>query len=44
VVYETARTDLLDLHERGLLQVGKTGRTLHFTPTSDFADKLSHLS
>ncbi|HUH04493.1 MAG TPA: hypothetical protein VML75_21000, partial [Kofleriaceae bacterium] len=32
VVYETARTDLLDLVARGLLEQRKTGRKLVFSP------------
>ena len=34
VVYQTARTDLLDLVERGMLVKQKVGRTFHFYPSS----------
>jgi Fic family protein len=34
VVYQTARTDLLDLQERGLMTARKIGRTWHFTPVN----------
>ncbi len=44
VVYETARTDLLDLRDRGLLDAGKDGRKWYFKPVSDLRDKLSSLS
>jgi len=43
-VYETARTDLLDLRDRGLLDAGKDGRKWYFKPVSDLRDKLSSLS
>ncbi len=43
VVYQTARTDLLDLAERGLLQKRKRGRTWHFQPTEDLEKRLATL-
>lgn len=43
VVYETARTDLLDLERRGLLVSRKVGRTWHFTPVHDLEERLSTL-
>ncbi len=39
VVYQTARTDLLDLAEKGLLLQEKIGREWHFTP-ADGMEKL----
>lgn len=43
VVYQTARTDLLDLERRGLLIGRKVGRTWCFTPATDLEDRLSRL-
>jgi len=43
VVYQTARTDLLDLERRGLLQSRKVGRTWVFTPVTDLEEKLAAL-
>ena len=43
VVYETARTDLLDLVRRGLLRPHKIGRTWYFTPVSDLEKRLQRL-
>ena len=43
VVYQTARTDLLDLADRGLLSRRKVGRTLYFFPKRDLADLLKRL-
>jgi len=43
VVYQTARTDLLDLQERGLLESTKIGKTWYFTPASDLEKKLTTL-
>lgn len=40
VVYQTARTDLLDLADRGLLQKGKVGREFRFTPAPDLEQRL----
>ncbi|MCX7046162.1 MAG: Fic family protein [Candidatus Sumerlaeota bacterium] len=44
VAYETARRDLLELSDRGLLVPGKTGKTRHFMPAKDFEDQLARLS
>jgi Fic family protein len=41
VVYQTARTDLLDLEKRGLLKSKKVRRQLVFTPADDLKAKLS---
>jgi Fic family protein len=41
VVYQTARTDLLDLVDRGFLQTEKAGRTFLFVPVSDLEKRLS---
>jgi Fic family protein len=43
VVYQTARTDLLSLMERGILKARKVGRTWYFTPASDIEVKLREL-
>ncbi len=43
VVYQTARTDLLDLTNRGLLSIKKVGRTWYFTPVSNLEEKLAKL-
>lgn len=40
VVYQTARTDLLALVERGFLQQHKLGKKLFFTPVTGLARKL----
>lgn len=40
IVYETARTDLLDLAERGILESWKQGRGWHFKPAKDIEAKL----
>ncbi len=37
---QTARTDLLELHELGLLDMRKEGRKFVFTPVADLAEKL----
>ncbi|MBP7052566.1 MAG: Fic family protein [Phycisphaerae bacterium] len=43
VVYQTARTDLLNLERRGLLAGRKVGRTWYFTPVPDLEERLSRL-
>ncbi|WP_419934399.1 Fic family protein [Candidatus Palauibacter sp.] len=43
VVYQTARTDLLDLAARGLLTRRKVGRTFYFYPKPDLTDRLKRL-
>jgi hypothetical protein len=40
IVYQTARTDLLNLKERGILDAQKVGRTWYFTPVPDIDAKL----
>ncbi|MGE3821182.1 MAG: Fic family protein, partial [Isosphaeraceae bacterium] len=40
VVYQTARADLLDLEERGLLRRLKAGKTSLFTPVADLEKRL----
>lgn len=41
VVYQSARSDLLDLEERGLLTRSQVGKTFHFRPVTDVADRLT---
>ena len=43
VVYQTARTDLLDLEQRGLLVGQKVGRTWYFKPVADIEERLAKL-
>jgi len=43
IVYQTARTDLLDLERRGILTCRKIGKTWYFTPVSDLEEKLAKL-
>jgi Fic family protein len=43
VVYQTARTDLLDLERRGLLESSKVGKTFYFTPVKHLEKKLAKL-
>jgi len=40
VVYQTARTDLLDLQARGILEKQKGGKKLLFSAVNDLAEKL----
>ena len=44
VVYQTARTDLLQLAERGLLERSKVGRTMIFTAPPDLRERLGQQS
>jgi Fic family protein len=44
VVYQTGRTDLLDLVKRGMLVVAKEGKALAFRAPRDLSEKLSHLA
>jgi Fic family protein len=44
VVYQTARTDLLDLAERGLMTKEKIGREWYFTPVVDLEQELAEMS
>jgi Fic family protein len=41
VVYQSARSDLLDLEERGLLTRSRVGKTFHFRAMPDLADRLT---
>lgn len=41
VVYQTARSDLLDLVALGLLVQGKSGKAFRFTPAPDIEDRLA---
>jgi Fic family protein len=43
VTYQTARTDLLDLRDRGLVVVAKAGRRWVFTPAEDLHARLERL-
>ena len=43
VVYQTARTDLLDLHVRGTLEQKKRGKKMIFTVPRDLADRLKRM-
>jgi hypothetical protein len=43
VVYETARTDLAGLAERGLLIKSKVGKTFYFTPVPNLEKSLERL-
>lgn len=43
VVYQTARTDLLDLAKRGLMSKEKVGREWYFTPLPDLERRLEQL-
>ena len=43
VVYQTARKDLLELQDRGLLQGRKVGKTWYFTPTENLEKRLVDL-
>lgn len=40
VVYQTARTDLLDLHDKDFLEMQKSGRNFIFIPVPDIEEKL----
>ena len=40
VVYQTARTDLLDLHARGVLEKQVVGKKLMFGAVKDLTEKL----
>lgn len=41
IVYQTARTDLLGLAEKGLLIQAKRGRAFYFSPPHDLAERLA---
>lgn len=42
IAYQTARTDLLDLSEKGLLEKTKIGKTYSFFAPMDLAERLKH--
>ncbi len=44
VTYQTARTDLLDLAEKQLLEKRKRSRTFVFVPVRDLSDRLQNLN
>lgn len=44
VVYQTARSDLLDLIERGLLEQRREGRAFVFAPPRDLGERLRSLA
>lgn len=43
VAYQTARTDLLDLAERGLIRMWRRGKSHHFAAIADVRDRLRAL-
>ena len=43
VVYQTARTDLLDLGERGVLEMRKKGKQMVFVAPKDLSARLRKL-
>ena len=43
VVYETGRSDLLDMQHKGLLEGHKVGKTWHFRPVPDMAKRLTDM-
>ncbi|MBI5144800.1 MAG: Fic family protein [Candidatus Omnitrophica bacterium] len=43
IVYQTARTDLIDLATKGLLEQEKRGKLFYFIPSSNIHKKLRHL-
>ena len=43
VVYQTARTDLLDLANRGVLEVKKKGKEWVFRVPTDIGERLERL-
>jgi len=44
VVYQTARTDLLELVDRGLLEQHRGGKAFVFVPSGDLGARLRHLA
>lgn len=44
VVYQTARTDLLDLADRGLLEKRRDGKAFVFVPPTDLSERLRTLA
>jgi Fic family protein len=43
IAYQTARTDLLNLMQRGLLHSHKIGKTWYFVPDANLEQKLTHV-
>ena len=43
IAYQTARTDLLDLEKRDLVEKRKIGKTYYFSPYRDLADRLRQM-
>jgi Fic family protein len=43
IAYETARTDLLDLRDRGVLEMMKRGRQMLFLPPKDLEKRIRKL-
>ena len=43
VVYETARSDLLDLADAGLLVKGRSGKAFRFTVAPDLESRLASI-
>ena len=43
-MYQTARTDLLDLARQQILRAQKTGKTWYFSPAQDLEEKLAKTS
>lgn len=43
IVYQTARTDLLDLADLGLLDVAKAGKAFRFAPAPDLEERLARV-
>jgi Fic family protein len=43
IVYETARSDLLDLASLGLLVQSKVGKAFRFTPAADVEERLANV-
>lgn len=43
VAYQTARTDLMDLMKRKIMEVRKVGKTWYFSPVPDFEARLARL-
>jgi predicted transcriptional regulator len=41
-VYATARTDLLELADKGFLEIGKSGRAMVFTPRPGLREYIEH--
>lgn len=44
IVHQTARTDLRNLVEIGLLEESKRGRTYYFSPAKELSEKIKHIA